>query len=219
MQTQQGWYFVDGEGQQVGPMALDQLKGHATSGMVAAHTLVWSEGMEEWLPVSSVQGILAPAPAPLAAPAPTLQRPQVNLGAQPQVNPYTTPQANMGMSAAMAPNPGLKNLLLSFEGRIPRRTFWGATLSVTGVYYAIFFGLMIALGKQSSVFLGLVFVLYIPLFWCLLAIQCKRWHDRDKSGWWYFISMVPLIGGVWAFVECGCLRGSFGANSYGEDPT
>ena len=52
-----------------------------------------------------------------------------------------------------------------------------------------------------------------------LAVSVKRWHDRDKPGTWVLINLIPLVGGIWAFVEVGCLRGTFGPNNYGEDPT
>jgi uncharacterized membrane protein YhaH (DUF805 family) len=52
-----------------------------------------------------------------------------------------------------------------------------------------------------------------------LAVAAKRWHDRGKSGWWTLIVLVPFIGGIWMFVEAGCLRGTVGPNNYGPDPT
>ena len=50
------------------------------------------------------------------------------------------------------------------------------------------------------------------------AVYAKRWHDRDKSGWWTLIILVPFIGGIWLLVECGILEGTKGANRYGPDP-
>lgn len=46
----------------------------------------------------------------------------------------------------------------------------------------------------------------------------KRWHDHDKSGWWFLLSFVPYLGGLVSFVICGCLRGTRGPNRYGPDP-
>jgi uncharacterized membrane protein YhaH (DUF805 family) len=46
----------------------------------------------------------------------------------------------------------------------------------------------------------------------------KRYHDRNKSGWWILIVFVPVIGGLWYFIECGFLRGTPGPNTYGPDP-
>ena len=60
---------------------------------------------------------------------------------------------------------------------------------------------------------------YIALIWVSFALPIKRWHDRDKSGWWILITFIPIIGAVWAFVENGCLRGTEGPNRYGDDPT
>jgi len=56
------------------------------------------------------------------------------------------------------------------------------------------------------------------VMWILLAVAVKRFHDRDKSGWWVLIVFVPLIGGLWYLIECGFLRGTDGPNPYGPDP-
>ena len=58
---------------------------------------------------------------------------------------------------------------------------------------------------------GIILIPYaIFSIWSGIAIGIKRWHDRDKSGWWMFIVLIPIIGAIWAFVECGCLRGTEG---------
>ena len=54
--------------------------------------------------------------------------------------------------------------------------------------------------------------------WISLAVQVKRWHDRDKSAWWLLMNFVPFIGAIWVLVECGFLRGTEGQNNYGPDP-
>ena len=28
----------------------------------------------------------------------------------------------------------------------------------------------------------------------------KRWHDRDKSGWWIMIGVIPIIGSFWVLI-------------------
>ena len=47
--------------------------------------------------------------------------------------------------------------------------------------------------------------------WTGLALQVKRWHDRDKPWTWVFITFIPFVGGVWALVECGFLDGTCGS--------
>lgn len=33
-----------------------------------------------------------------------------------------------------------------------------------------------------------------------LSVMVRRLHDTGRSGFWYFITLVPLIGGIWFFV-------------------
>jgi len=58
----------------------------------------------------------------------------------------------------------------------------------------------------------------LVLAWTHLAVFVKRWHDRDKSGWWVLINLIPLIGWIWTFIECGLMEGTIGANRFGPDP-
>jgi uncharacterized membrane protein YhaH (DUF805 family) len=43
-----------------------------------------------------------------------------------------------------------------------------------------------------------------------ILVDIKRWHDRDKSGWWMPILFVPIIGAIWLF-----LAGTPGPNRFG----
>jgi uncharacterized membrane protein YhaH (DUF805 family) len=45
----------------------------------------------------------------------------------------------------------------------------------------------------------------------------RRLHDGGRSGWWYFISLVPFIGGIWLLVLL-ILEGEAGPNEYGPNP-
>ena len=51
-----------------------------------------------------------------------------------------------------------------------------------------------------------------------VAIGVKRLHDRNKTGWWMLIILLPVIGGLWYLIECGFLKGTTGPNTYGPDP-
>lgn len=137
-------------------------------------------------------------------------------------NPYDAPQFDQTLStAASSPARQLtwKEILFSFDGRIPRRTLWGASILIGVAFYAIVFALVMIFGAESGATSIGVLIMYVPLMWSSLALQVKRWHDRDKSGWWVLIGLIPLIGPIWAFVETGCLRGTVGDNQYGADPT
>jgi uncharacterized membrane protein YhaH (DUF805 family) len=66
---------------------------------------------------------------------------------------------------------------------------------------------------------GFVYLIYvIATLYLVFAVYAKRWHDRNKSGWWTLIALVPFIGAIWLIVELGILEGNRGANQYGPDP-
>ena len=58
-----------------------------------------------------------------------------------------------------------------------------------------------------------IVALGVLVTWISLAVAVKRYHDRDKSGWWLLIVFVPVIGGLWYLIECGFLRGTDGHNN------
>ena len=130
-------------------------------------------------------------------------------------NPYQPPQASLITHQPAKPMT-MKDLLFSFEGRIPRRKYWLAALVQMGIM-VVPFGIAAAMESEAAFIV--VGILCLPLIYTGLAVGAKRWHDRNKSGWWNLIGFIPYIGGLWAFIECGCLRGTDGPNNYGADPT
>ena len=52
-----------------------------------------------------------------------------------------------------------------------------------------------------------------------ILVDIKRWHDRDKSGWWMLIALIPIIGSIWLLIELGFLAGTPGPNRFGPPPT
>lgn len=112
-----------------------------------------------------------------------------------------------------------KYLFTSFEGRINRAKFWAGV----GVLFGIGVVAMIIdniLGLQlTQDGAGIVSIIAsIASLYFGLALYAKRWHDRDKSGWWSLIVLVPVIGAIWILVELGMLVGTGGPNRYGPDP-
>ena len=120
-----------------------------------------------------------------------------------------------------------KNILFSAQGRIRRRDYWLWAI-VSSIAFAIILNIaMMVLGVGKSMaetgtlpatFWLVYIILLLPLLWISVCLQIKRWHDRDKSGWWILIGLIPIIGGIWALIECGFLDGTQGPNKYGPSP-
>jgi len=109
------------------------------------------------------------------------------------------------------------------SGRASRSEFWWFTLFLFGANIVTGFadsilGTTIQIGDQASDEIG-----YLSLIWTLIiilpssAIAVRRLHDRDRSGWWYWIMVIPLVGAIWLLIWY-CQRGTPGPNRYGPDP-
>lgn len=129
--------------------------------------------------------------------------------------------------------------LFSFSGRIRRKDFWITSIILWiafGVIYGVLFmlfGGMAALtamtmdsdssetaavaGSMMMLF-GVSVLLFIPYMISSFSLAVRRWHDLGKSGWWVLVGLIPVIGGLYAFIMTGFIEGTRGPNPYGEDP-
>ncbi|MBA3053954.1 MAG: DUF805 domain-containing protein [Sphingomonadales bacterium] len=73
-------------------------------------------------------------------------------------------------------------------------------------------------GIERSIGYGFAYILVaLGLFLPGLSAMVRRLHDTDRSGWWYWIILVPLIGAIVLLVWL-CSRGTAGTNRFGFDP-
>ncbi len=143
-------------------------------------------------------------------------------GAAPKrAKPPPSPSYASSGPSAFAP---LLRMFFSYKGRLRRRDYWFAYVTALVLMFVL---LWLETSLQSAAKGNLALMLPLALFslalpfaflWSILAIQVKRWHDRDKSWFWLFIGFIPIIGGVWLFVELGCLDGTAGDNRFGHSP-
>jgi uncharacterized membrane protein YhaH (DUF805 family) len=109
-----------------------------------------------------------------------------------------------------------------FSGRSRRTEYW--MFQLFNFLAAIVLGLVVfACGALLSEKDGLnAFAICMGMFGVVsfipaLSITVRRLHDIGKSGYWYFIAFVPLIGGLILFVFT--LLDSYpDRNEYGPNP-
>ncbi|KUF11330.1 hypothetical protein AVJ23_09490 [Pseudoponticoccus marisrubri] len=79
---------------------------------------------------------------------------------------------------------------INFEGRSNRGEYWKAVLCLIGV--SILLSLIDAMLFSNMQLLSSLFSLatLVPG----IAIGVRRLHDIGKSGWWYLLILVPVIG-------------------------
>ena len=131
-------------------------------------------------------------------------------------NVYQAPEANLASASTETTTLTMKEILFSFNGRISRKTYWYSFLGIiVASFVFMFLVALLTVGNETAISV-ITLIFYIPLMWVSLAVQVKRWHDRNKSGWWVLIGLVPIIGGIWALIENGFLAGDEAENRFGK---
>jgi uncharacterized membrane protein YhaH (DUF805 family) len=106
----------------------------------------------------------------------------------------------------------------NFNGRARRSEYW---------YFALMNLIILVVAAVLDNVLGLTFGA-LPYGWLYLlfalavfipglAVAVRRLHDVGKSGWFYFIVLIPIVGAIWLLVLF-CTEGERGENQYGADP-
>jgi uncharacterized membrane protein YhaH (DUF805 family) len=93
---------------------------------------------------------------------------------------------------------------VDFKGRASRPEFW----------YFYLFEIIVAL----SLFIineKLEWAFAVSTFLPYIAVAARRLHDIDKSGWWYLLGLVPIVGTI-ILIIWWCRRGDTSTNRFGD---
>lgn len=111
----------------------------------------------------------------------------------------------------------------SWNGRVGRGTWWLGQFLQLGLLLIV--GLVIAMTMPTDdqpiptlyvyVMGAIGCAAILAGFWAQICVTVKRFHDRGKSGWWWWIGFIPLLGPTWVLIECGLLSGDASGNDYG----
>jgi uncharacterized membrane protein YhaH (DUF805 family) len=141
----------------------------------------------------------------------------------------------------------LMKIFFSFRGRANRAAFWLVSVTWFVVAPVLYYAWTASGGSAVSLSVNhlgdaVFIVVAIAVLTSCLAIGVTRLHDRNKSAWWIllfyfcppivealaslndldsamvFLNILSLAITLWAFVELGFVRGTFGPNRYGSDP-
>jgi hypothetical protein len=73
---QKKWYYIDADGEEIGPVSNSQLKQLAETAVLKRQTLVWSEGMSEWAQAGRFSGFQRLFASQETVSAPQIDAPQ-----------------------------------------------------------------------------------------------------------------------------------------------
>ena len=113
----------------------------------------------------------------------------------------------------------IQTILLSFKGRIGRRTYWLSIVLVIAAVHLITFPPILIVGfivgteskeiPDSILIAGFAaHLIGLAGLWPTLAVGSKRLHDRNKRGWWLL---------VWWLLPFFLFFGGFGID-FVDDP-
>ncbi len=114
------------------------------------------------------------------------------------------------MGFVQAISSGFSNYV-NFSDRASRSEYWFWVLFVL-IADVVAIAIDAAIGKQiiTSLF-GLAVLL--PG----LGVTVRRLHDLDRTGWWIFLGLIPLVGAI-ILIIWFCSKGTDGPNRFGPDP-
>ena len=105
-----------------------------------------------------------------------------------------------------------------FSGRSRRAEYWYFVLFniIVGVVLALIDGLIGTTTGVANV--GILSGIYgLAILIPSLAVTVRRLHDIDRTGWWIFINLIPLIGPI-VLLVFAVTPGTPGNNQYGPNP-
>ena len=105
-----------------------------------------------------------------------------------------------------------------FSGRARRKEYWMFTL-FNVIFSAVLTLLDILFGTFSyNLGLGVLSGLYaLALLIPGIAACVRRLHDVGKSGWYWFLCIIPFVGAIILLIW-ECKEGEHGNNAWGENP-
>lgn len=109
------------------------------------------------------------------------------------------------------------NSYFDFNGRSRRMEYWMFILinSIISVFCIL---LDTMLGTVWSIGYGPIYIGYgLAVFVPGLAVAIRRLHDIGKSGWYYLLVIIPIIGPIWLIILL-VTEGEQGDNKYGPNP-
>ena len=116
----------------------------------------------------------------------------------------------------------LTNKYADFSGRARRKEYWMWTLYATLIFILAMImdnmlGLNFELLGQDLDYGWMYVTAGIINFIPGLSIVVRRLHDIGKSGWFYLIILIPIIGFIWILILL-CLDGVTEDNKWGTNP-
>jgi uncharacterized membrane protein YhaH (DUF805 family) len=138
-----------------------------------------------------------------------------------QSPPYSPPSRDNAQSATTNWYAKAWRQYADFSGRARRKEYWlfsVVNLLIITILYVVGLGMIASSAYEfGTVLMGVLGLFFIASIIPSIAVEVRRLHDVGKSGWWYWIALVPIVGGIWLLVLL-LTDSERGDNEYGRNP-
>jgi uncharacterized membrane protein YhaH (DUF805 family) len=105
-----------------------------------------------------------------------------------------------------------------FQGRAGRKEYWFFVLFNIIVSTALAFLDRITGTFVADAGFGILSAIYtLAVILPGIAVSVRRLHDTGRSGWWFLVTIVPILG-FFVFLYFMVLDSDPGANKFGASP-
>lgn len=109
--------------------------------------------------------------------------------------------------------------LSTVNGRARRKEYWYYRLSVLLIIILISFIMGVMIGLDVTIIDEDVITWTVSIinFIFIFSATVRRLHDTGRSGWWFVLFFIPIIGDLVLLIFT-VQRGNEGENKFGSDP-
>jgi hypothetical protein len=202
------WHYAKG-GQKHGPLSFEEIRRLAGSGELAPDDLVWTDGMDQWAPARSVQGLAVAAAAPQASDPPdaAMAQPALEYYSPVAQGGATPSRKGLDMLRQTKPWVRLLAILMFLSGGL---TLVGAVVATISIYSSPFSGtldkivpLLLLVASSTSIAPAVYLNRYASLIGAFLASH----QDRDleaaleaQKAFWRLLGFMTIAGVVGMFL-------------------
>lgn len=190
------WYYAI-EGTSQGPVTQADFDQLVAAGTVRSDTLVWQEGMEDWLPYARAGSAEDAASMPPRAP----------------IGDSHDPARSDANTFVGALKDGFARYV-DFKTRSTRSQYWWFTL--WSIIFSVITGILdgfLGMGDSGPIGMIVSLVMFVPS----IAVGIRRLHDIGRTGWWMLLVFVPLLGWI-VLIVFYCQKSQIGPNNWGPEP-
>lgn len=102
--------------------------------------------------------------------------------------------------------------LVNLQARLSRGAYWVHCISIWLLFAIATAYVLPTMGSIVTYFFNSITIAALSI------VSIRRLHDRNYSGWWLVLILLPIAGAAWLLWQLALRRGICGDNRWGHDP-